>query len=177
MQRIAVIGGGAAGAAVVGEFLRQGSYEGLALTWLVGRVSAPGRGIAYSTDCAAHVLNVRAANMGLFKEDVAAFARYAQQRDASVRPSDFLPRSWYGDYIEQTIRQLRLLHAPSCTLDVVHAEAAATRLDRDGYRIRLDDGDELAVDGFVLAPGAPPALPLPYAEGRSIASGRYLLDP
>jgi len=179
MLRIAIIGGGAAGAAVVGEFLRRGDINELALTWLAGRTPAAGRGVAYATTCDRHLLNVRAANMGLFADDVSGFARYAQARDPTAKASAFLPRSLFGDYIEETIGDLRRLHVAGCSLDVLPAEAAQLRpLERQsGHWIKTDDGHEIEVDGVVLALGAAPALPLPYVQGSAIASGRYLLDP
>jgi uncharacterized NAD(P)/FAD-binding protein YdhS len=179
MERIAIIGGGAAGAAVVGEFLRRSDSGELSLTWFTGRASAPGRGAAYSTECDQHLLNVRAANMGLFADDVGGFARYVQTLDPTSKASEFLPRSLFGDYVEQTIGRLRMLHAAGCPLEVLAVEAAQLRSGdgNAGYRVKTDDGHEIGFDGVVLALGAPPALPLPYVQGSAIASGRYLLDP
>jgi uncharacterized NAD(P)/FAD-binding protein YdhS len=179
MERIAIIGGGAAGAAVVGEFLRRSDVGELSLTWLAGRTSTLGRGVAYSTGCEQHLLNVRSANMGLFADDVSGFARYVQELDPTAKASEFLPRSLFGDYVEQTIERLRILHAAGCSLEVLPVEAAQWRSGdgKPGHRIRTDDGHEIEVDGVVLALGAPPALPLPYVQGSAIASGRYLLDP
>ena len=82
--RIAVIGGGAAGAAVVGEFLRRGDTA-CELVWLTGR-SVPGRGIAYATNNTMHLLNVRAANMGLFADDAGALLRFLQARCTPALP-------------------------------------------------------------------------------------------
>jgi len=179
MERIAIIGGGAAGAAVVGEFLRRSDVGELSLTWFVGRTSTPGRGVAYSTECDQHLLNVRAANMGLFADDVSGFARHIQALDPTSKASEFLPRSMFGAYVEQTIERLRVLHAGACSLEILPLEATQLRSGdgKAGHRIKTDDGHEIEVDGVVLALGAPPALPLPYVDGSAIASGRYLLDP
>ena len=103
-QHIAVVGGGAAGAAVVGEFLRAPD-NAIRLTWLAGAQS-PGRGVAYGTDQPEHVLNVRAANMGLLADDSGAFVRFAQACGLTAEPTDFLPRSLFGDYVQSTLAHL-----------------------------------------------------------------------
>ena len=177
MLRIAVVGGGAAGAAVVGEFLRRGVSRGAALTWYVGRTAKAGRGVAYSTENDGHLLNVRAANMGLFADDVAAFARYAQAAVPTAKYSDFLPRALYGEYVETTLGQLRLLHIAGCSVQLVANEAIVLERNGASFRIRSDDRLERAFDGVVLALGAPPAIPLPYVGGSAFAAGRYVLDP
>jgi len=102
--RIAVIGGGAAGAAVVGEFLRRGSAA-CELVWLTGS-SAPGRGVAYATNNAMHLLNVRAANMGLFADDAGALLRFLEARCTPALPGDSNSRAEYQSGFLFVIDQL-----------------------------------------------------------------------
>ncbi len=172
--RIAVIGGGAAGAAVIGEFLRRGAAA-CELVWLTGR-SAPGRGVAYATDNAMHLLNVRAANMGLFADDAGAFLRFLEARRAPVRPGDFLPRAAFGDYVEATLAQL--MKGGRVHLELQACEAVAIERGlAGGYCVVTDEGARLAVDGVVLAIGALPPVPIAEVDDEAIASGRYLPDP
>jgi uncharacterized NAD(P)/FAD-binding protein YdhS len=174
VARIAVVGGGAAGAAVVGEFLRRGGAA-CELVWLTGR-SAPGRGIAYATNNAMHLLNVRAANMGLFADDAGALLRFLEARCTPALPGDFLPRAAFGDYVEATLAQL--MASGDARLQLVASEAVSVeRLDAGGYCVGTDEGTRIAVDGVVLAIGALPPVPIAEVDGEAIASGRYLPDP
>ncbi|HEX6833351.1 MAG TPA: FAD/NAD(P)-binding protein, partial [Rudaea sp.] len=175
MQRIAIIGGGAAGAALVGEFLRRASH-GVALTWLVGR-RAPGRGVAYATSAEQHLLNVRAANMGLFADDVGALLRFAQERGFAVSGTDFLPRGVFGDYVESTLARLIATHATPRTLTLRTVEARAVRgSDAEGYVVTTDDESHIEADAVVLALGALPPKPLAGVSCAALASGRYAVD-
>ena len=172
--RIAVIGGGAAGAAVVAEFLRRGDAA-CELVWLTGR-SAPGRGIAYATDNAMHLLNVRAANMGLFADDAGALLRFLQARCTPALPGDFLPRAAFGDYVEATLAQL--MTNGRVRLEMHACEAIAIDRGADGgYSVVTDEGARIDVDGIVLAIGALPPVPIAEVTDEAIASGRYLPDP
>ena len=176
MLRIAIIGGGAAGAAVIGEFLRRGSD--VELVWLAGR-NPPGRGVAYGTTHGAHLLNVRAANMGLFVDDVGGLVRFLQQRDATVDPAGFVSRAVFGDYIEHTLERLLADRATSVRVESVAAEAVAIEPLGDGtrYLVRTDDARIIPVHGIVLAIGALPPVPIAEVERGALDGGRYLPDP
>src|SRR6185312_13426977 len=77
MTDIAIIGGGAAGAAVFGELLRRPYRQGT-VHWITGD-RAPGRGVAYATEDDRHLLNVRAAGMGLFADRQDDFLQHASR--------------------------------------------------------------------------------------------------
>jgi uncharacterized NAD(P)/FAD-binding protein YdhS len=171
--RIAVVGGGAAGAAVVGEFLRRGGAA-CELVWLTGR-GAPGRGTAYATDNAMHLLNVRAANMGLFADDAGALLRFLEARCTPALPGDFLPRAAFGDYVEATLAQL--MASGEVRLELVASEAVSIERVDAGYCIGTDEGARITVDGVVLAIGALPPVPIAEVDSAAIASGRFLPDP
>jgi len=172
--RIAVIGGGAAGAAVVGEFLRRGGAA-CELVWLTGR-STPGRGVAYATNNALHLLNVRAANMGLFADDAGALLRFLEARCTPALPGDFLPRAAFGDYVEATLAQL--MASGRVRLELQACEAVAIeRGPAGGYSVETDEGARITVDGVVLAIGALPPVPIAEVGDEAIASGLYLPDP
>jgi len=176
MTRIAIIGGGAAGSAVVGEFLRRADRAGIELVWLAGR-GVPGRGVAYATQNDQHLLNVRAANMGLFADDAGALMRFLAERQSTARPSDFIPRALFGEYVESTLLEL-LSAARNISVEIRSAEAVG--LDErasGGYVVRSDEGEELRVDGAVLAIGALPPVPMAAVDARSLAGGCYLRDP
>jgi len=178
MQRLIVIGGGAAGSAVVGEFLRRGQPGEFDLTWLVGR-QAPGRGVAYSTTAEHHLLNVRAANMGLFADDAGGFIAHAQAYGWPVKGLDFVPRTWYGDYLEAVLaREIFAARARGLALRALSVDAASVRgNDANGYVVGTVEGEEFDADGVVLAIGALPATPLAEVTAAAQASHAYAADP
>lgn len=181
MQRIAIIGGGAAGSAVVAQFLHNAAdYDytsGCALTWIVGD-RAPGRGVAYETVDDQHLLNVRASNMGLFADQPGDFLDYAAARGVTASGGQFLPRSLYGDYVEATLARLLTATRRRVTLAARSTEAIAIHPLADGrFRLRTRNDEHLQVDGIVLALGALPPSPLPIVAPEALHSGVYATDP
>lgn len=181
MQRILVIGGGATGSAVVAQFLRSAAQGGhgnrCAITWLVGH-RAPGRGVAYQTPDERHLLNVRASNMGLFADQPGDFLDYAAARGIAASGGQFLPRSLYGDYLEETLARLLETTRDRIALHARSTEAVAIRPLADAsFSVRTRDGAQLRADGIVLALGALPPARLPGVTADAVASGRYAGDP
>ncbi len=177
MKQVTVIGGGAAAAVVIGEILRQPRGAGIAITWLAGPC-VHGRGIAYSTRSDHHVLNVRAAGMGLFCDDLGAFFRHASTRATNVRACDFLPRSWFGDFVESTLAALiDAARARGQQVDIRNSVATAVRgTDATGYLIETDDGARVEADAVVVAIGALPPAALDVVSARALDSGNFVVD-
>ena len=177
MADIAIIGGGAAGAAIFGELLRRLDRRGT-VHWITGCV-APGRGVAYATDDDRHLLNVRAAGMGLFVDQKDDFLQHAGRCLGPAQGADFLPRRIFGEFIEAQMRaRMSEAHAYGIRFQVNHAKAAAIHRETDGgYRIDLEQGGTLAVDTAVLAIGALAPRPLKTVSVDALASGAYELDP
>ena len=177
MTDIAIIGGGAAGAAVFGELLQRDA--GACVHWITGSHMVPGRGVAYATTNESHLLNVRAAGMGLFTDEREDFVQYAGARLGAVRGADFLPRGLFGDFIEAQVhartavarqrRQSFALHAD----DAVRIEAPGA----GGYIVRLAGGMPIRADAVVLAMGSLSQRPLKTVTRAALSGGCYELDP
>ncbi len=168
-RRCTIIGGGAAGAALVAQLARKPGAP--ALDWIVG-APAPGRGIAYATDDASHLLNVRAAAMSSIGGAAPGdFAEYLRHRGFDHVAANFVPRALYGDYVQHALAQAG--HTP-----VVHAAQATAlhALPENRFEITLDDGRALVADDVVLAIGALPARALPGVSPAALASGAYAID-
>ena len=75
MKRITIIGGGASGTLLALNLLRYEGDERLEIN-LVEKRQHIGRGVAFSTDEDAHLLNVPAGKMGAFPDDVEHFHRW-----------------------------------------------------------------------------------------------------
>src|ERR1700753_2764380 len=83
-HKVAIIGGGAAAATLVSELLARRTPPPLHRNWYAGAASA-GRGVAYGTPSERHLLNVRAASMGMFVSKPGGFLEYAQALNPAVK--------------------------------------------------------------------------------------------
>jgi uncharacterized NAD(P)/FAD-binding protein YdhS len=175
MTDIAIIGGGAAGAAVFGELLGRGRAR--TLHWVVDRPS-PGLGVAYATTDDRHLLNVRAAGMGLFAGQTDAFLRHVAGGTREVKGTDFLPRRLFGEFIEAQLRKCMDTARQRGQRFAIH-HVGAQRIDgrNGGYAIGLADGNTIEVDAAVMALGALSPRPLTSVTSQALASGAFELDP
>ncbi|TLY49806.1 MAG: pyridine nucleotide-disulfide oxidoreductase, partial [Gammaproteobacteria bacterium] len=126
-----------------------------------------------------HLLNVRAAGMGLFADDIGAFIAHAHRQGLPVRGGDFVPRAWFGDYVEAMLaREIEAARGRGCALEVLSVEAVSVRGDdASGYVVLTDAGDTIEADGVILAIGALPPEPLAVVSARARASAAYAADP
>jgi uncharacterized NAD(P)/FAD-binding protein YdhS len=176
MPDIAIIGGGAAGAAVFGELLQRDDTG--VVHWIVGR-SVPGRGVAYATDDERHLLNVRAAGMGVFADHAEEFVQYAARERESVQGADFLPRRLFGEFVEAQVQsRIRAAQARGRHFVIHPDQAVGVRaLPEGGYRLELAAAATRDVDAVVLATGALSPRPLKAVADEALASGAYELSP
>ena len=172
-QHVAIVGAGFSGAALAAHLLAH-EREHLHVT-LIEANERFGRGVAYGTHCAEHLLNTRADRMSLLAEDPEHFVRWCRGRGLAIGHGDFAERRIYGDYVEHTLRALASgREAPLARL--LHARVAAVEPATQGFELKLDDGRSLHADDVVLATGHPlPADPL--ARWLPSDERRYIRDP
>ncbi len=175
-RRIAIVGGGAAGASLLTELLSRSAQLPLLLDWYTG-TGRPARGIAYGGTSARQLLNVRAASMSLSADQPRGFLDFMQREQPGIAGTDFLPRSRYGDYLESEVAQaLRQGRAKGHNVNIIPLPATALIPERQ--RIKVLQGEiSRAVDAAVLALGALPPRPLAGVSEHALASGRYVVDP
>jgi len=170
---VAIIGGGFAGATLAAQLLRKsgGNFSVV----LIERGARLGRGVAYSTECAEHLLNVRARNMSAYPDDPEHFLEWARfNHDSGVTSDDYLPRRLYGQYIGSLLQQEIERH-PS-QLEHVQDEAVSIARVGETAEIRLRSGGTLFADKVVIALGNfPPGDP--RLPGRTPHSQRYVSNP
>jgi uncharacterized NAD(P)/FAD-binding protein YdhS len=176
MADVAVIGGGAAGAAAFGELLAR--FDGGTVHWIVGQ-HAPGRGVAYGTGDDQHLLNVRASAMGVFQEHAEDFIQHASRQLGQVKGTDFLPRRMFGDFIQAQVGSRIDAARRAGRSFRIHPESAREVVSRgqDGYAVRVGADRWLEVGDVVLAVGALAQRPLRTVSTTALASGAYELDP
>ena len=176
MADVAVIGGGAAGAAVFGELLAR--FDAGTIHWIVGPQS-PGRGVAYATSDDRHLLNVHAANMGVFQEHGDDFIRHASKQLGQVKGTDFLPRRLFGDFIQAQVGARIDAARRAGRSFRIHPESAQEIMRRGegGYAVRLTGERWIDVSDVILAVGALAQRPLRTVTPVALDSGAYDLDP
>lgn len=175
-RRVAIIGGGAAAAALLSEILERQHAVPVHLDWYTGGGSL-GRGVAYGTRSDRHLLNVRAASMSMFVARPRGFLDFAQRGDSSISGTDFLPRRLYGDYLEAEItRSLQQAAERGHDVRVIPFAADAVVPENDGVTV-IQGEESTRVDAAVMALGALPPQPLGGVSEAALASGRYIVDP
>ena len=170
---VAIIGGGFTGTTLAAQLLRAsgGSFSVV----LIERGARLGRGVAYSTECTEHLLNVRAKNMSAYPDDPEQFLEWARLNHAAgVSPDDYLPRPLYGQYVASVLQQ-EIERRPG-QFERVQDEAVSIARIGGTAEIRLRSGRTLFADKVVIALGNfPPGDP--RLPGRTPHSLRYVSNP
>ena len=106
-----------------------------------------GRGVAYSTTEAAHLLNVRAEGMSALAGEPGHFAKRFEAEGGD--PRGFAQRRFFAQYLGEVLREA----VASGCLERVEATAVAGHRNDEGWQIIFDDGSSLAARALVLAVG------------------------
>jgi uncharacterized NAD(P)/FAD-binding protein YdhS len=166
MVDVVIVGGGFSGAVLAVQLLRRNPTVTVVI---VDPASQPGRGLAYSTPYACHLLNVRAGNMSAFPDEPHHFVRWARANySAEVQEPDYLPRSVYGDYVGALLEEATASSGGQC-IHWTRDEVAAIRDVNTHLKVRLSSGLELSARTVVLATGnhTPADLGVPGLSPRS----------
>jgi uncharacterized NAD(P)/FAD-binding protein YdhS len=179
-QRVAIVGGGAAGALAAVHLLREYREDCPLEIDLIDRTGGFGAGVAYGTTDPLHLLNVPAVRMGAIHGRPEHFHEWLAERGEPVAEEAFLTRGHYATYIrdllasaerEATDARLRR-HRGEVTAIVEHHGAAAAPLE-----LSLADGERIEADRVILAIG-----PLDGGDPIEVPdelkeSGTYVADP
>jgi uncharacterized NAD(P)/FAD-binding protein YdhS len=165
---VAIIGGGASGVLTARAIARDSAWR----TVLISPESRPGRGVAYGAAEPWHLLNSRAAAMSADARDPEHLLRWCRARGRAAEPTDFLPRSVFGEYLAD-----QFTHADRSRSAHHRATAIGVRADERGYLVTDDSGAEIRAGHVVLALGnPPPCVPSGVSEAarRDVA---FVADP
>ena len=157
---IAVIGAGFSGTMTALHLLKRAESAGLLLC---ERGQSFARGLAYSTNRADHLLNVRAANMSAFPDQPNHFTAWLEKALVSEVPDlkrhvqetaagTFVSRELYGRYLSSLLEST-IESGTSQKLTLIPGEVVDLEPFSGGYRLVLADGTSHAVSGAVLAVG------------------------
>jgi uncharacterized NAD(P)/FAD-binding protein YdhS len=132
-----------------------------------------GRGMAYSTTCPLHLLNVPAAKMSAFPGDTRHFVRWLAARGyAQYDACSFVPRMIYGDYLADILSGLADL-AGGWRFRHIRRKATGLSQDGNGIRVRLADGTTVEGEALVLALGNAAPADWPRLSSEVASSGRF----
>ena len=157
---VAIVGGGFSGTMVAANLARRGIAS-----VIIESSGRAGQGNAYSTTEPAHLLNIRAHNMGAWADDPEDFARRE-----NVDLQSFAERRHYGRYLRAILHEAM----DSGFVEVVGDRAVGARHDPKGWRVQLEGGGEIEAGGLVLAIGNQAPAKLPFADE---AGDRLIDDP
>jgi uncharacterized NAD(P)/FAD-binding protein YdhS/glyoxylase-like metal-dependent hydrolase (beta-lactamase superfamily II)/rhodanese-related sulfurtransferase len=170
---VAIVGGGFTGTTLAAQLLR--ASGGSVSVVLIERGARLGRGVAYSTECTEHLLNVRARNMSAYPDDPEHFLEWARLNHApGASADDYLPRPLFGQYVASVLQQ-EIERYPG---HFEHVQDEAVSIARVGgaAEIHLRSGRTLFADKVVIALGNfPPGDP--RLQGRTPHSLRYVSNP
>jgi uncharacterized NAD(P)/FAD-binding protein YdhS len=176
MKKIAIIGGGATGTLLAVNLMKHAGKQELEIN-LIEKRERLGRGVAYSTARDFHLLNVPAAKMGAFPDDVEHFHRWLVDNHYHYAPNDFVPRRIYGEYLRELFNETLRNKGDNAVVNVLDDEAADVSIECARARIALASSAVLDSDVVVLAFGnfLPPH---PKSDSQSfINAEKYFRNP
>lgn len=168
MKRITIIGGGASGTLLAVNLIKHGGSEPLEIN-LVEKHGTIGRGVAYSTVNDIHLLNVPAAKMGAFPDDIEHFQRWLKDNEYEYSPGDFVPRKIYGSYLREVFSDTIARRDSNISVNLLDDEAIDVLTYKDSALVLLRSGEVLPSHRVVLAFGnfLPPDPPTETTEFAS----------
>ena len=106
-QTIVIVGAGFCGGVLAANLLRRPPADPAHIV-LIERGTAIGRGLAYAAQGVPYVLHVPAGRLSADSRDPLQSLRFARQIYPDADAEDFLPRSVYGDYLQDALDQAEL---------------------------------------------------------------------
>lgn len=139
---VAIVGGGFSGTILAAQLARRGIGS-----VLIDGSGRAGKGVAYSTTEAAHLLNVRAEGMSAWAGEPNDFARRFEAEGGD--PRGFAQRRFFAQYLGEILDEA----VASGCVEVVHSSATGAEPSDGGWRVMLGDGSVVRADAVALAIG------------------------
>jgi hydroxyacylglutathione hydrolase len=172
---IGIIGAGASGTLVALHALSDVG-PGARRIELFERSGTFGRGVAYSTPHAAHLLNVPAGRMSAFPAEPDDFIAWLETQGHPFGAADFVPRHLFGTYLTDRLDQAIAARGGTVSVRFHHEGVSWVAPCGRGARVRTDTGAEMLADVVVLATGLGPVRD-PIGSGPAQESDRYVANP
>ena len=118
---IVIIGAGFSGTVLAVNLLRSPGAIPTDIV-LIERAPAMNRGVAYAAREIPYLLNVPAGRLSADSSDAHQFLNFARARLPEADAEDFLPRSMYGDYLEDLLERAEREAGPQVRLERIRDE-------------------------------------------------------
>lgn len=174
---IAIIGSGFSGT-MTAVNLMQKKWPHPVKAVLVDSETEPGRGLAYKTNSASHLLNVQAGNMSAMADSPDDFITYLRAHvNHSAKWSDFASRKDYGNYIQFHLKGLKNTEKNNFKCSQM-ASTIDNCVKKNGLYICFSKDQEIfRTKNLIIAVGVPsPGLPTPIRQAQ-IPQDRLIGDP
>ncbi|TSD75828.1 hydroxyacylglutathione hydrolase [Pseudomonas sp. KBS0710] len=154
-KTLAIIGAGFCGSTLAVHLLRHPPVTPLKIL-LISRPGSMARGVAYSTQARAHVLNVPAGRMNALAGEDDSFYDYVKRTHPNATPALFAERRLYGDYLQALLQQASDNTAPGCEVQEVIGEVVKIipQPNAQGGLLLMDNGEHFRADTIVLSIGS-----------------------
>jgi len=147
---VAIVGGGASSVLLAAQIVRR---SGLRIT-VIERGTQPALGVAYSTQCRGHLLNVRASDMSALADEPDHFVQWLAHDGGGLGRTDFTPRSDYGRYLQDLLTDS--LRRSEGRLRIITGNVTALREHAQQVEVQIDGLPVLHAKAAVLATGHRP---------------------
>jgi uncharacterized NAD(P)/FAD-binding protein YdhS len=172
---VAIVGAGASGALTAIQLLCRARERG---EWIEIRLVDPdgstGRGVAYGTSDPSHLLNVPASRMSAVAAEPDHFVRWLRTQKGVSHPEAFIPRSWFGEYVEAAL--VETVTSTNARLERIAHRVTEIHRRESECTIRLGNGTRFWSSHVVLALGSPRG-PNPLLPSALLDSSRFVGDP
>lgn len=168
MKTVAIVGGGYCGIITAVVMARKAKLPLSIHVYDAG--TSPGKGVAYSTPCTQHLLNVMAGRMSAFPGEPDHFLDWVMEQPEykeytrSMLALTYLPRPLYGQYLADIWQKFRNQLPVGITIHWHQDTVTDFRWQtHDQWKVCGLQTPELLADAVVLAPGnAAPAIPTTF---------------
>lgn len=172
---VGIVGAGASGALTAIQLLWRADEAGVLVDInLIDPTPNTAKGIAYGTPRDAHLLNVPAGRMSAFPDVPDHFVDWLHDHRGQVERGAFVPRHWYGDYLQDTLSHSEA--SSKSSVNRINDTVRGATAEEGRLVLNLASGRQLGVDAMVLALGSPRSAGA-WAPRELRSSDRFVADP
>jgi uncharacterized NAD(P)/FAD-binding protein YdhS len=174
MTTIAIVGAGFSGTLLALHLLRRSAPPTRLV--LIERNSQFGRGLAYATGNASHILNVPAGRMSAFHDQPDDFLGWLRTSGQPADAGAFVPRQVFGAYVRALLND-EIKRSGRDRLELVRGQVLGIDRSSQPLVLTLDRDRSVQADFAVLASGNFPPETSPVANPSFYDTQFYRPDP